>query len=107
MTRRVAIAGGGHCPGCGQASIPRPVVVELSPRPVPTEGRVLFVLTLPDSDPADGDVGELYEAACAVAEAAAPGRADVVILDAGVTLDMLPDDQLAAAGLQRNPGQAR
>jgi hypothetical protein len=85
-----------NCPGCGMRSVP---VVELQPRPVPEHGRVLFIATL--------DTGELEaelaEAVQAFAEAAAPGRATVVLLSPGDSLDMLTDDQLAGVGLQRAP----
>lgn len=86
------------CPGCGQTPIP---VVELQPRPVPEVGQVLFAATVPD-DALDPDTAQdLVEAVHAVAEGAAPGRNTVVLLGPGMSLDMLPDDQLAALGLQR------
>jgi hypothetical protein len=83
------------CPGCGMPSIP---VVELHPRPVPAEGRVLFVATLEAAGILDED---LAEAVHSIADTAAPGRATVVILSPGDSLDMVGDDDLAAVGLQR------
>ncbi len=89
-----------NCPGCGQHVTP---TIQLTPRPVPTEGEVLFVLALPSADRAsDDDIEVTADTARALAEEAAPGRAHVVLLGDGVTLDMLTDVQLAAAGLRRS-----
>jgi hypothetical protein len=88
------------CPGCGMATRP---LVDVVPRPIPATGNVLFVLALPheldDEDVAEGMVLTAHE----LASDLAPGRAGVIALEPGVTLDMLTDDELASVGLQRRP----
>jgi hypothetical protein len=78
-------------------------LVDVTPRPIPAEGHVLFVLALPAEIDDEDTARSVVVAAHQVAEDLAPGRAGVVVLEPGVTLDMLTDDELATVGLTRTP----
>lgn len=70
--------------------------------PIPADGPVLLVLTLPDHDgrlPED-DV-TVIRAIRELAEQVAPGRATAIVLPHGFTLQSLTDHHLAAIGLAR------
>lgn len=78
-------------------------LVDVTPRPIPVEGNVLFVLALPGAIDDEDTARSVVIAAHQVAEDLAPGRAGVVVLEPGVSLDMLTDDELAHVGLTRLP----